>query len=334
MGAISTKELFDAYFSELEQDGVDVKRIRAQVDRKEVYNYEEKIGKQLVEMSGKELLDMIKTFDSEEYDSEYLITSGLYSQVSVRFRKIFDFYIKNYHPMYNPWNDTSMRGKNALNYLTMGTSAYTFDNVETIINQFRRDYTEARSDFLECMLRMHHEGVMNSDEITGLTNKDVNIRTRKIKLPGREILLTSKTADLLYTVHNMTTLGDGKSIMAQWNDSYFRFPVRKSEVSGFNERPRESVSATLSRSLSKFISKPYKFKVNSRMLFMLGFYDFLAARFGEEETDRIILGKRDSEGVDKLMVAAREYGINPMPEATKLKYMLLPYVKNRDGFEL
>ena len=60
MAVISTHELFDKFFEG--KDPETVRKTRPQVDRPEVYAYEIKVGKQLVEMNEEELFAMICSF--------------------------------------------------------------------------------------------------------------------------------------------------------------------------------------------------------------------------------------------------------------------------------
>jgi integrase len=334
MGVVSTKEVFDAYFAAEEAKGLDVRRVRGQVDRKEVYAYEEKLGKQIFDMSPTELLDMVRTFDTEEYGDEHFLSAQSWQTLSMRFRAVFYFYLTHYKIIINPWDDPVMKGKVALNYLMEGTKPYTYEDVERVIGLFRKDYLPQRSDYLECIIRLFHEGVYDADEIVGMKNSDVDVRTGKIKLPGRQITITPRTVDLIYTVHIMNMFGDGKSVMAPWKDSYFRFPVRKMWMDKIDERPKEVISATVSRTLAKFVAQRYNFKINSRVLYLLGLYEFIVARFGQEETDRMILsssGKND-EASDNIFFCAREYGMQNIPSVTKVKQFLIPYVHDRSGF--
>ena len=62
MAVISTQELFKRFFEN--KDPETVRKTRSQVDRPEVYAYEEKIGKQLVDMNEDELFEL---YNDESY---------------------------------------------------------------------------------------------------------------------------------------------------------------------------------------------------------------------------------------------------------------------------
>ena len=70
MAVITTKQLMDEYFAEQEEQGKDVRRNRSQLDRSEVYAYEERVGKQLVELNADEILEMISTFQNKKNKSK------------------------------------------------------------------------------------------------------------------------------------------------------------------------------------------------------------------------------------------------------------------------
>ena len=56
MAVISTKQLLDEYFQEEAAKGRKLRRSRSQLDRPELYAYEQKIGKQLVEFDADDIL--------------------------------------------------------------------------------------------------------------------------------------------------------------------------------------------------------------------------------------------------------------------------------------
>ena len=66
-----TKELFTEYLSTLDEKT----RYRCDnnIDRHEVYAYEEKIGKQFIDMNPEEILDMITTFGKGDGDNLGLV---------------------------------------------------------------------------------------------------------------------------------------------------------------------------------------------------------------------------------------------------------------------
>ena len=59
MDKISTKALMDEFFKDKYPSEDTRKKIQPQIDRHEVYAYEQKIGKQLVEMNVDELFEMM-----------------------------------------------------------------------------------------------------------------------------------------------------------------------------------------------------------------------------------------------------------------------------------
>ena len=71
MAVITTKQLMEEYFAEQERQGKDVRRNQSQLDRPEVYAYEQKIGKQLVEFDADEILEMISTFQNKKNKFAY-----------------------------------------------------------------------------------------------------------------------------------------------------------------------------------------------------------------------------------------------------------------------
>ena len=333
MGVISTNELFDSYFARKEAEGVDVRRLRGMVDRKEVFEYEKKIGKDLIDMNAVELLDMVKTFNADYFGTEFLMSPSTYAAISLQYRQIFDFYHRNYKMILNPWMEPITKGRKAIVYLAMHTQPYTFEMVQDIVRKVYNDVSSTeRAQYIECMILLHHEGVRDADEIIGLKNKDVDIRTGTIRLPvNRTVTLSQRALELLYTVHRMTKL-ESRFLMVPWHDGYYRYSVRKKDADTFDDWTREAVAAKLTHDFSRFIQQPYGLKMNAVTLYLLGFYDFLVSRFGQEGADSMILSEKDAEAYERIEFAAREYGVSMYSNATKIKQALFLYVKSRGMF--
>ena len=67
-------------------------KIRSMIDRHEVYDYEDKIGKSIFEMSVDEIIDMMKTFRRRGAQKSKLSTKT-YDVICSLFRSFFSWYI-------------------------------------------------------------------------------------------------------------------------------------------------------------------------------------------------------------------------------------------------
>ena len=138
MGKIGTKELYNEYFAQVEP--VRAQRNRAHVDRPEVYEYEQKIGKDLIDMYADELIQMVKTFGNSKVNVDGLGMYGSYKQISTIFRDIWNYYIDHYEIIKNPWYNKMLRGMNAFEKLAEGADKLTFEKLQDSIQLLYDDY--------------------------------------------------------------------------------------------------------------------------------------------------------------------------------------------------
>lgn len=312
MGAISTKELFDEYFESI--DPVKAKKNRGHVDKPEVYAYEKKIGKDLVDMNADELIEMIKTFRSGAADADGLgIAYTSYKQISTLYRDIFNYYISHYEVIVNPWYDKSLKGKAAYEKLAEGTEALTYDKLmeitDLIYNDYDTDYYLPK--YVECIILLFYCGFATSKEIVSMKRDMVDFETKTVALPDKTIHLSDRCLELLEYFNNVEDVGGWKGIYyaVSYHDSYIKFFVRESRVKDFNDRPEEEVCAMIVRSMTKITKQKLNTTLNYRSIYKLGFYDFLCEKLGKDEVARIVKLGRSPEDTAKLMEAANEYGI-------------------------
>ena len=238
MSLIKTKELFDEFFTNYHSEAA--KTNRTMVDRPEVYAYEEKIGKQLVDMSVDELLEMLRTFhDTQRKNTNFMIGHSSYEQISSLFRQIFNYYIDHYEVIKNPFYDSRMRGREAIKYLAQGTEPMTWSYVEDIISKIHRDYAQDKADYIECIMQLYYNGFSCAEDIIYLKENMIDVRNRRIMFQGRTTQTLSKRCwELLHQVHNMTKLDGwrGDYLMKEWRGGYFKYPIRPKQESELDKR--------------------------------------------------------------------------------------------------
>lgn len=327
MAKIGTKELFDKFFEE--KDATYTKKVRPQVDRPEVYEYERKIGKQLVDMTVDELFEMLKSFSNNRAtsNSSYSISYASYDQMASMYRAIFNFYIYNYEVIINPWNDKAMRGMAATQRLAEGKTAFTTDTMNEIIDKVRKQYDIQRADYIECIMLLFYNGFAKAEEIVTLRNEAVDPRSHTVRLMGRTLKLSDRCWELLESVNHMTVMPGyrGDFDMVSWHDGYFKFSLRPKEVANFPDETMQEVAARINRVLATMVKKNLGMEISYRTLYMLGFYDSMVDRFGKERTKEIITSVRVSEDVKELEGAARKYGMDSV-SISHLKKNLRPFV--------
>lgn len=323
----TTQELFEEFFKD--KDPETIKKTRKQVDRPEVYAYEKKIGKQLVDMNVDELFDMITSFNDNRKGSEggYSITYNSYFQIVSMYRSLFNFYIDNYEVIRNPFNDKRMRGTEAAERLSKGKEPYTWEKVEEVIKAVHSEYEDKRAKYIECIILLFYNGFSKAEEIVNITEDMIDFKNKSVRLLGRTIYLTDRCFELLTFVHNLSSLQSHRrafSVVA-WKDKYFKYIIRPKEVASFNDRPATEIANLINRRILVDVKKKFGVEINYRILYLLGFYDYMVKKRGEDRTRELILSVRSQSETEDLVRLARDYGI-VAENVSNLKRILRPFV--------
>ncbi len=327
MGKISTKELIDKYFESIE--GTPATKQRVVIDKPELYTYEEKIGKELIDMDVDDLFGLINEINNKKNGKEIPFMTAHYSfdHLTVLLRAIFNFYIDTVEPIKNPLYDKRIRGKEATKRLAQDKETLRFDYIQNIINKVHNDITEDRADYVELIMLLYYSGFENAKEIATFKGSTINHRNRTVAMVGRTIQLTDRCYELLQKFANMDVLVEWRTYyLTTYNDGYFRFIVQEKQLDEFNDRDMRSICNMINRQISVYVNQAYNTKINFSILYWLGFYDSIVKKYGEEETNRMLLSFRNSDDVTKLINCARDYGVN-VDNVSHLKRFLRPFVK-------
>ncbi len=328
MAVITTSELLDKFFEG--KDPEIVRRVRPQVDRPEMYAYELKIGKQLVDMNVDELFEMILTFNVDRRTKVQKADSIVYTsypQIASAFRSLFNFYIDNYEVIRNPWNDKRMRGVNAANRLAESREPITWETVEDAIKKVRGAYDTDKANYIECVMLLFYNGFAKAEEIVSLTEDMINFKSKQIRLTGRTITLSDRCFELLTYVHGMSSLGAwrGQYTMLSYHGGYFKYPVRPNKEEEFNSRPPVEVASTINRRILVDVKGMFNIDINYKNLYLLGFYDSIVKTCGEDRARELVLSYRNSADTVELMKLAMNYGVD-VDNITELKRLMRRFV--------
>lgn len=328
MAKISTKELFDAYFSKLEKSVQ--QKTRSQVDRPEVYIYESKIGKQLIDMNVDELFEMIMTFrnNRDSDDKNYIVAYNSYTQISSLYRSIWNFYIDNYEVIKNPWYDKRMRGVTASKRLMENKKAYTIEDFNAVLNKIEEYYSDAdRVCYLECILLLFLEGFYNAEEIVDLTEDMIDFYSNEIKFKNKTIKLSNKCMGYLKHVHKLKSIEGwrGELSVVPYRNGYFKYIIRKKEEEGFQDRKKGDILEIINRRIAHDINDKLNEKINYKLVFYLGFYMRLSREVGSDRAKELVLSVRNSQDAKELMDFAQKDGLE-IYNISHLKKNLLPYI--------
>lgn len=308
MALIPTKQLFDEFFADMDENSL--KKIKPQADRPELYAYEKKIGKQFIDMNADELIDMVNTFEHNGFPISY----ATYDSLSVLYRKIFEYYIDHYELIRNPFNAKTMRGVEAYKRLKSVRKTITKQDLEDVISQIYKTNSEDRATYITSILLLYYNGFKNAEEIVSFKEKDIDFEAKTVSLGGRIAKLDDRCFDLMVRVHNMEKMigWRGDFVMMPWRDSYFKFSIRPAEVAVFDKRDLNDACNLINRVISERVRRGLGCDLDGRALYFLGFYDWLVEQYGEEKANYMILSKRDHDAIEDLKASAKMYGIDMM----------------------
>nr|DAY99147.1 MAG TPA: hypothetical protein [Caudoviricetes sp.] len=327
MGKISTKQLISRYFKSIE--GTPAEKQRAIIDKTELYDYEEKIGKELIDMDVDDLFGLINELNNKKNGKDIPFMTAHYSfdHLTVLLRAIFNFYIDTVEPIKNPLYDKRMKGKEATKRLAQGKETLRFDYVQSIINKVHNDTTEDRADYVELIMLLYYSGFENAEEIATFKGSAINHRNRTVAMTGRTVQLTDRCYELLQKFEGIDELVEWRTYyLTTYRGGYFKFIVQEKQLAEFDDRDIRSICNMINRQISVYVNQPYNTKINFSILYWLGFYDSIVKKYGEEETNRMLLSFRNSDDVTKLMNCARDYGVK-VDNISHLKRFLRPFVK-------
>lgn len=327
MGLISTQELLKRYYESIK--GTSSEKTKVQIDKPELYAYEQKIGKELIDMNVDDLFGLILEFRNKRKGKEikYMIAHSSYDQLKTLLNSIFEFYIDTVQPIKNPFNDKRMKGKEATKRLAQGREQFRWSVVEGIIRNIHRDYESDKADYIELVLLLFYNGFSKADDILSFMPDMLNHHNKTVKLPNRTVLLSDRCYELLVKFHNMESIAGwrGDYILASWKGSYFKFIIRPSQKEKLDGRPKNKMCDIINRCIATNINDKYDTKINYHILYMLGFYEFIVGKHGEEKASAMLTSYRDSDDVAELMSLAKEYGVQ-VDNVSHLKRYLRPFI--------
>lgn len=316
MAVITTKQLMEEYFAEQERQGKDVRRNQSQLDRPEVYAYEQKIGKQLVEFDADEILDMISTFQNKKNKFAYAeegpkMSANSYKRYISGYKQIFLFYVKHHELVRSPYDDPKLKGINVHMHRAESRDRLTWAKVEGILNRLSTKYEYERACYFELIIRLFYDGFANAHEIINMKEADINTRRREVTVPGRIVRLSERTYQLLQENHKATQMDvhRTKMDMMSWHGSYMKFFVHNGRVSDFSAIDALSVARKITVPISSTIPKDFGISLSFRRLYLLGFYDYLVRNTSEERAKEMILAKSSPAAQEEFMALIDAYPV-------------------------
>ena len=237
MGKISTQQLISRYFKSIE--GTPAEKQRAIIDKTELYDYEEKIGKELIDMDVDDIFGLINELNNKKNGKEIPFMTAHYSfdHLTVLLRAIFNFYIDTVEPIKNPLYDKRMKGKEATKRLAQGKETLRFDYVQSIIDKVHNDATEDRANYVELIMLLYYSGFENAEEIATFKGSAINHRNRTVAMTGRTVQLTDRCYELLQKFEGIDELVEWRTYyLTTYRGGYFKFIVQEKQLDEFDNR--------------------------------------------------------------------------------------------------
>lgn len=321
MAKVDTKQVFDEYFATKPEKIA--YRMRGCVDRKEVYEFEKRIGKQIFDMNEDELFDMILTFKSSASSRSRFAPSTLNTAITC-FRGIFDYYARNYEVILNPFRYQKLSISNIVNAAAANSETITKETVGKIILGVRNNLDDQMAVYVECIIQLAYCGFKNPEEIVLLKEEMIDFKNRVVYLRDREVRLNPRCAMLLKNVHSFESrniIESGRNYIAvPFEGGYFKFFVNDKTLKNGEMDAKRLANGMTNRVIIESRAA-LGYSVSYRNIFLLGFYDHLCEMWGKEKTNEMIKSTGSGEINRILCGAANEYGVNSS-NSTVLKRQL------------
>lgn len=330
MAKVETKQLFDEFATQKAANTSIAKRlILNAIDRPEVYEWEKKLNKQLIDMNEDELFDMILSFRKRTSGGvEVRLSPNYMRNVIMWYRDLWNYYSKEYEAVINPFNYDKLTMVNITKNLVKDTSPITKETIDKIIKGIRMQNDNTTADYLECLVLLFYCGVRDGKEIVSLKEDMIDFRKREIYFDDRTVKLSARCMILLQRVHEMDSINSENGyfvfIAEAYNGGYFKFFVHEIRKDAKNNWTPEHLSSNITKKIANSSKDALGHPVTARQIYYAGFYNYLCEKFGKDLTNNIIRSNRDGEKNRLLLDTAAEYGVtdkNPV----SLKRSLLFY---------
>ena len=292
---------------------------RSLIDRKELYQYEEEIGKSIFEMNADDIIGFLSNYRTILDKTVPVKFGGLHHVTSI-LRAFFNFYInhKDGQLIENPMKDKRFWASNMCGILYGADSNSPTRQMRSrkdlddfIAFLYAEDIPDDRAIYYHCICQLFYCGVPSAKYIVLLKEEHIDLNNKIIYIGERRIHLTDICVKLLQAVHKMSKMsGNDKTsyVMCHYHDGYFKFPVMTSFVDNFDSRSIVDVQSGITRKMRRAFLE-FQMDANVYDVFMLGFYDYIVREHGVEKTNKMINTRGNREYTQTLYDCARKYGI-------------------------
>ena len=329
MAKISTRELFDRFYEDSNYSPSRIANVKKNLDVPILYEYEMKIGKQMVDMDKDEFIQLVRVLLTKSLDPNVRvpILYTTYKNLRTFMISVCEWYSNNIEPIKIWLRTPELKGSEGLaTILKLSADTLTWDALQNVFNDIEKEHGKDRADYIRLMAGLFHCGFYEIKEIIELKEKDVDLRRMSVILPGRVVKLDEATAKLLQANHAATSFYGAKHefFMLSWRDSYVHFVVSPNYADDYNSRSESEVAILINKMMVVYVRNGYGINITFKNIYWLGFYDYIVSQCGEEHAKEIIT--TDRQYIEELTQYAREFGVSPKMTASYTKTHLRMYV--------
>ena len=301
----NTRLLLDRYIQYVEESKEnEAKVLRSMIHRDEVYTYEQKIGKSLIEMNSEEIYQMVLTFRFQTN----VIKADYVSSTLKKFEKFFSWYANHVELIRNPcaesWMDSNGVSRRMIKDGMKGVVPP--DYTEMIIKEIHSNFPAPRDDYYEMFIQLLYNGVQHRADIVRIKEEDIDFDAKTIRLQNATITVSDRCLELLKACHRMTEADldlHKRCKFLSWRGSYVKFSVY-SDQAKFNDA---DATGNLGNIFSQ-INKEIDTKIEAGSVFLNGFRDFLNRKVGVEKASEMLQSTRKQELNQEFTELVRAFG--------------------------
>lgn len=313
----NTKKYLDEFYEE------NPGRRRKVLDTEELYIVEARENTELVEFTEEYAVEFVQLIQEMYFKKTgHGKTISAIRAVVTEGSKFFEWYIEKYNQIdtdrkfgrINPFKASAFSNSQIQETVRIGDMSLSNGDVENAIKHAYATRERGAAVYIECLIRLFHEGISNTKEALEITEDMVDFNSGEIKLPRRTIRMSDALKDRMVELQGIDTIkrGNKQMVMTRINNSVLKIPLYTSYKGLSIEDRIVSISSRMRDSVSD-IGNDIGVKMVPDRLFRLGFYNYVCSKNGEEFARRVFTSKwKSKKNIDENSVLkkyADEYGI-------------------------
>lgn len=274
---------------------------------------EEKFGKQFIEFNTEECKEYTIAFiNSRVFLNGVVGQQSISTYVNARrmYRGLWDWYIDNVKVIKNVWAQDAIFNEAGVCEWGYGDKKKPLDVCEKAIEKIHDAFYGDYATYLECLILCFYNGFATAKDFPMLKEEDIDFEAKTIRLTDKRgyriIHPSDRLLELLQSVHRIDYFdhGNSESHCLAWRDGYFHFVCR-----GTMNIDHEDFDRVTTRIRSSFLTvrNNVDFEITPRILYLVGFINWLIGKAGSREAASDIVFNSSNER--KFVELMQEYGL-------------------------